>query len=44
MFKANFRQIAVALVGAILFSTACIGAAIGPVQAAAPAAAGDIDR
>ncbi len=39
MFNANFRQIAVAAIGAIVLSTACVGAAIGPVQAAVPAAA-----
>ena len=37
----KFRQIATAAVGALIFSTVCVGAAIGPAQAAttAPAAA-----
>lgn len=39
MFNAEFRQLAVAALGALLFSAACVGAAIGPVQAAVPAAA-----
>jgi hypothetical protein len=34
MFNANIRQVAVAAIGAMILSTACIGAAIGPVQAA----------
>lgn len=35
MFNIDIRQIATAAVGAIILSTACIGAAIGPVQTAA---------
>ena len=38
MINTNIRQIAAAAVGALLLSTACVGAAIGPVQAAAPQA------
>ena len=34
MFNIDIRQIATAAVGAVLLSTACIGAAIGPVQTA----------
>jgi hypothetical protein len=38
MFNIDIRQIATAAVGALILSTACIGAAIGPVQtASAPA-------
>jgi len=44
MFNANLRQIAVAAIGAIVLSTACIGAAIGPVQASVPAAAQTANR
>ena len=34
----EIRRIAAAAVGALLLSTVCIGAAIGPVQATAPTA------
>jgi hypothetical protein len=34
MINTNIRQIAAAAIGALLLSTACVGAAIGPVQAA----------
>jgi hypothetical protein len=34
MFNIDIRQIAAAAVGALLLSTACVGAAIGPVQTA----------
>jgi hypothetical protein len=34
MFNIDLRQIAAAAVGALLLSTACVGAAIGPVQTA----------
>jgi hypothetical protein len=37
MFNIDIRQIAAAAVGAILISTACVGAAIGPIQTAAAA-------
>lgn len=43
MFDANFRQLALAAIGAFVLSAACIGAAIGPVQAAIPAAAAGND-
>jgi hypothetical protein len=37
MFKfEDIRRIAAAAVGAIILSTVCVGAAIGPVQATAP--------
>ena len=39
MINSNLRQVATAAVGAILLSTACVGAAIGPVQAAPHATA-----
>ena len=32
----DFRRIATAAVGAIILSTACVGAAIAPVQASVP--------
>jgi hypothetical protein len=34
MFNVEFRRIAAAAVGALILSTAYIGAAVGPVQAA----------
>lgn len=37
MINTNIRQIATAAIGALILSTACVGAAIGPVQAATPA-------
>ncbi len=40
MFKFDeIRRAVVAGIGALILSTVCIGAAIGPVQAGAPAAA-----
>jgi len=33
MINANIRQAATAAIGALILTTACIGAAIGPVQA-----------
>jgi len=41
MFNVDFRRVAAAAVGALILSTACIGATVAPVQAApieAPAA------
>ena len=37
MFNVNFRQVAAAAVAALIVSTACVGAAVAPVQAATPA-------
>lgn len=34
MFNIDFRRIAAAAVGALILSTACVGAAVGPAQAA----------
>ena len=39
MFNINVRQAAAAAIGALVLSTACVGAAIGPVQAATVEAA-----
>ena len=36
MFNINFRQVAAAAIGALIVSTACVGAAVAPVQAATP--------
>ncbi len=36
MLKQDLRQIATALVGAVIFSTVAVVAAAGPVRAAAP--------
>jgi hypothetical protein len=44
MINVNIRQIAAAAVGALLLSTACVGAAIGPVQAAAAEEAQTVRR
>jgi hypothetical protein len=33
MINTNIRQAATAAIGALILTTACIGAAIGPVQA-----------
>ena len=44
MFNIDIRQIAAAAVGALLLSTACVGAAIGPVQTAETAQAAGSDR
>lgn len=34
MFNVDFRRIVAAAVGALIVSTACVGAAVGPAQAA----------
>lgn len=34
MFNVDFRRIAAAAIGALILSTACVGAAVGPLQAA----------
>ena len=39
MLNSKIRQTVTAAVGALILSTACIGAAVGPVQAATPQAA-----
>lgn len=36
MFNINIRHIATAAIGALILSTACVGAVVGPVQAASP--------
>ena len=36
MFNTNIRQIATAAIGALILSTACVGATIAPVQAETP--------
>ena len=41
-FGHDFRRVATAAIGAIILSTACVGAAIGPVQAATPAATASV--
>ncbi|HEX8644072.1 MAG TPA: hypothetical protein VF702_09190 [Allosphingosinicella sp.] len=38
MFNFDIRQVAAAAIGALLLSTACVGAAVGPIHAATPAA------
>jgi hypothetical protein len=35
MFNIEFRRIAAAAIGALILSTACVGAAIGPATATA---------
>jgi hypothetical protein len=36
MFNINIRQAATAAIAALIVSTACVGAAVAPVQAATP--------
>ena len=38
MFNVDIRRIAAAAIGALVLSTACVGAAVGPAQAATAAA------
>ena len=39
MFNFDFRRIATAAVGALILSTVCVGAAVGPANAAPAAVA-----
>jgi hypothetical protein len=36
MFNTNIRQVATAAIAALIVSTACVGATVGPVQASTP--------